>query len=77
MISLRYQYLSNTFDVTFLKVHNAAATWLRFYMNSVYKFSQDNESWSAHRLGYLSEVDWSYLLALYRYARKVKTQNSL
>jgi len=36
LISLRYQYRSNTFDVTFLNVRNAAATWLRFYVNSVY-----------------------------------------
>ncbi len=43
-----------------------------FNSNAVFKFSRTNENWSTNTLGYLSQVDWAYLFALYRYVRNEK-----
>lgn len=41
-----------------------------FNSNAVFKFSRDNESWSTYQLGYLTQVDWAYLFALYLHVRE-------
>lgn len=38
----------------------------------VFTFSRDKEGWSTSTLGYLSQVDWAYLFALYLYVRNEK-----
>ena len=40
-----------------------------FNANAVFKFTGNNSerSWSTSQLGYLSQADWGYLFALYRY----------
>lgn len=43
-----------------------------FNSNSAFKFSRDNRSWSTSKLGYLTQVDWAYLFALYLYVRDEK-----
>lgn len=43
-----------------------------FNSSSVFSFKRDNQSWSTSSLGYLSQVDWAYLFALYLYVREEK-----
>ncbi len=43
-----------------------------FNSNSVFKFSGETNRWSTSKLGYLTQVDWAYLFALYLYVRNEK-----
>lgn len=46
-----------------------------FNANSVCKYNQSGGGWSTNRLGYLSEVEFGYALALYAYLRNESKPN--
>lgn len=41
-----------------------------FNANTSFKFDKHNRGWAHSRLGYLGQVDWGYLWALYLYVRE-------